>query len=54
VCNIKIIATLIEREVTSREKQLYQQTLTLEKCAGLAYEMEDWNTHLGEDGLDEI
>lgn len=48
----KVIARLIEKEVTKREHALYECALAVEKDDGLRREMKEWDVTL-EDGLDD-
>jgi hypothetical protein len=47
----KVLAELLEVEITRRETELYQCALEVEKDEALNKEMEDWNTTVG-DGID--
>jgi len=49
----KVIACLIEKEVESREQDLYACALAVEKDEALNKEMKDWNVTIG-DGLGEV
>jgi hypothetical protein len=46
----KIIANLIEKEVTKRERELYNIALAVEKDEALSKEMQEWDITL-DDGL---
>lgn len=46
----KTITTLIEKEVTKRERQLYNIALQVENDDALTKEMDDWNITL-DDGV---
>lgn len=48
----KIIAKLIEQEVTKREYSLYECAAALEKDAALTREMREWDSTTN-DGLDD-
>lgn len=44
----KTITTLIEKEVSKREQQLYNIALQVENDAALTKEMDDWNITLND------
>ena len=48
----KVLRTLIEKEITRREKQLYKSALAVETDKQLNKEMEDWDVTAG-DGIDD-
>ncbi len=50
----KIIANLLEREITTRERRLYTCAKELEESKSLKKEMMDWDKAFGEDGLEDV
>ncbi len=50
----KVLAILLEKEISAREQSLYLCAKELEKSLGLKKEMNTWNNEFGQDGLDEI
>lgn len=50
----KVLCRLLEKEIESREKGLYQRAMELEACAKLSQEMEIWDDEFGEDGLEHV
>ena len=48
----KVVAMLLEKEISAREKSLYQCAKELEEHAGLKKEMAIWDDAFSQDGLD--
>ncbi len=49
----KVLAVLLEKEITLREQNLYLCAKELEEYSGLKEEMATWDKEFGQDGLDE-
>jgi hypothetical protein len=50
----KVIAILLENEITKRERMLYLCAKELEENASLRKEMEVWDSEFGGDGLEDV
>jgi Arc/MetJ-type ribon-helix-helix transcriptional regulator len=50
----ELVASLLEKEIKTREKKLFQRASELEACNGLSQEMAEWDHEFGQDGLHEI
>lgn len=50
----KVIAVLLEKEISAREQRLYLSAKELEESAGLKEEMTTWGDEFGRDGLDDV
>lgn len=49
----RVIAILLEKEISAREHRLYSTAKELEASAGLKNEMAVWDNEFGQDGLDD-
>lgn len=49
----KVLAALLEKEISAREKSLYLCARELEESSGLRKEMATWNNEFGQDGLED-
>jgi hypothetical protein len=50
----KVIAILLEKEISAREHGLYLCAKELEESSGLKKEMSTWDNEFGQDGLDNV
>ena len=50
----KVLAMLLEKEISAREQRLYLSAKELEESAGLRKEMVAWDSEFGQDGLDDV
>jgi len=50
----KVLAMLLEKEISTREHNLYQCAKELEESVGLKEEMDTWNNEFGDEGLRQI
>ena len=50
----KVIALLLEKEITAREQRLYLCAKELEESDSLKNEMSQWESTFGGDGLDNV
>jgi len=50
----KVLAALLEKEITAREQGLYLCAKELEDSAGLKNEIAVWDNEFGQDGLDNV
>jgi len=50
----KVLASLLENEISKRERSLYLRAQALEKNEGLKEEMETWDNEFGQDGLENV
>ena len=50
----KVLAVLLEKEISAREQSLYLCAKELEESSGLKEEMAVWDSEFSQDGLDEI
>ena len=49
-----VLAELLEKEIETRETQLYKHALELESNQKLRAEMQAWDQSFGNDGLDNV
>jgi hypothetical protein len=50
----KVLAKLLEKEISEREKRLYLRAKALEENQDLKEEMGTWDKEFGEDGLENV
>ena len=50
----KVLAILLEKEISAREQSLYLCAKELEESPGLRKEMAAWDSEFGQDGLDDV
>jgi hypothetical protein len=50
----KVLASLLEKEITLREKNLYTCAKELEQSKELKKEMKHWDEEFGSDGLENL
>jgi hypothetical protein len=50
----KVVASLLEHEINTREKSLYLSAKELEEHKGLRQEVSSWENEFGGDGLNDI
>ena len=50
----KVLAFLLEKEISKREQNLFLRAKELEECKGLKKEMAEWDKEFGQDGLDNV
>ena len=50
----KVLALLLEKEITAREQSLFLCAKELEESSGLKKEMAAWDKEFGQDGLDDV
>lgn len=50
----KVLAALLEKEISAREQRLYVCAKELEENSGLKEEIAAWDNEFGRDGLDDI
>jgi hypothetical protein len=50
----RVLAALLENEISKREEKLYACAKELEESAGLRKEMLAWDNEFNEDGLEDV
>jgi hypothetical protein len=50
----RVLAALLEKEISEREHHLYVCAKELEESKGLKKEMIAWDSEFGEDGLEDV
>lgn len=50
----KVLAVLLEKEISAREQSLYLCAKELEESSGLKEEMATWDNKFGQDGLEDV
>lgn len=50
----KVLAVLLEKEISAREQSLYLCAKEFEENSGLKEEMAAWDNEFGQDGLDDL
>lgn len=50
----RVLAVLLENEISKREQKLYACAKEFEENAGLRTEMAGWDNEFGEDGLEDV
>ena len=50
----KVLAILLEKEISAREQRLFLCAKELEESSGLKKEMATWDNEFNKDGLDDV